>query len=79
MKEAPVDKAEYDVLVYHDVRYLGVKEMERSTMHAKQVVLTGNMAWGARSFAKRWYADRGIPVHDVRDQGAFAMTVQRDR
>lgn len=78
LKEGYKDDDDYDVLVLHDVRYLGAKEMVRASLHAKQVVLTGNMAWGARSFAKRWYSERGIPVHDVRDQGAFVMSVRQN-
>jgi ComEC/Rec2-related protein len=75
LKEGLLENDAFDVLVLHDVRYLGPRELEGVVLQAKQVVLTGNMAWGARSFAKRWYTDRGIPVHDVRDQGAFVMTV----
>jgi len=76
LKEAPKDKDECDVLVLHDIRYLGAEELERSSIRAKQVVLIGNMGWGARSIAKRWFAEHGVPVHDVRDQGAFVLTVQ---
>ncbi len=77
LKRGSADDDRYDVLVLHDIRYLGAKELERSSLNAKQIVLAGDMTWGARAFAKRWFVGHGMPVHDIREEGSFVLSAQR--
>jgi len=62
-----------DVLVIHDLRYISEEVLGNISQHAKQVVLAGDLAWKARAFAKKWCGEHALPVHDVRDQGAFIL------
>lgn len=62
-----------DVLVIHDVRYLSARELDLLATGTSRVVLAGGLAWRTRSFVRRWCLERGIPCHDVRDQGAFHL------
>jgi competence protein ComEC len=64
---------ETDVLVIHDLRYVAEGQLAAAAMGSTQVVLAGSLSWKSRKFIQRWCADRGIPVHDVRDQGAFKL------
>lgn len=66
-----VDQYPVDVLVIYNMRYLDEEVLESLALHAEQVVLAGEMAWKARAFAKEWCAEHALPLHDVRDQGAF--------
>lgn len=60
-----------DILVLHDLRHLGAADLEVLATGAYHVVLAGGLPWKLRAFVQRWCAERAIPCHDVRDQGAF--------
>lgn len=62
-----------DVLVIHDLRYISEELLGNIAQRTRQVVLAGEMAWKARAFTKKWCGEHGLPVHDVRDQGAFIL------
>lgn len=62
-----------DVLVIHDLRYLGEERLEELANGAGQVVLAGNIGWKTRTVIQKWCAARSLPCHDVRDQGAFIL------
>lgn len=60
-----------DVLVLHDLAYLGAADLEELAVGPGHVVLAGGLPWKLRRFVQRWCAERNIHCHDVRDQGAF--------
>ncbi|MGV3638171.1 MAG: ComEC/Rec2 family competence protein, partial [Flavobacteriales bacterium] len=62
-----------DVVVLHDLRYLGDGELEALATGTGQVVLAGGLPWKLRAFVRKWCTARGIPCHDVRDHGAFVL------
>ena len=62
-----------DVLVVHNLRYLGEAELEAMATGTKHVVLAGGLPWKLRAFVRKWCTARGIPCHDVRDHGAFVL------
>lgn len=62
-----------DVLVLHDLRYLSEEDVEVLASGVDQVVLAGGLTWKLRAFVEQWCQARGIPCHDVRDQGAFVV------
>ena len=62
-----------DVLVIHDLRYISEETLGNIAQHTRHVVLAGEMAWKARAFTKKWCGEHALPVHDVRDQGAFVL------
>ncbi|MCB0770098.1 MAG: ComEC/Rec2 family competence protein [Flavobacteriales bacterium] len=62
-----------DVLVVHDLRYVEEDQLAAAAVGSVQVVLAGSLSWKSRRFIQRWCSERDIPVHDVRDRGAFRL------
>ena len=62
-----------DVIVLHDMRFLGEEELVQLASGAGRVVLAGGLPWKLRNFVQRWCTARNIPCHDVREQGAFVL------
>ena len=38
---------------------------------AECIVLSAELRWGIRNALRRWCTEQGVPLHDMRDQGAF--------
>lgn len=70
---APPTSIRSDVLVVHDLRFLGEAELEAMATGTGHLVLAGGLPWKLRSFVRKWCTARGIPCHDVRDHGAFVL------
>lgn len=61
------------MLVIDDLRYISEETLGNIAQHTRHVVLAGEMAWKARAFTGKWCGEHALPVHDVRDQGAFIL------
>jgi hypothetical protein len=63
----------FDAMVVSGTAYLSDAEIERLLSMADQLVLAGDLRWKLRSRLVDQCAVRGVPCHDVREQGAFIL------
>lgn len=63
----------FDAVVVSGARYLSDVEIERLVSMADHVVLAGDLRWKLRSRLVDHCTARGVPCHDVREQGAFIL------
>lgn len=65
--------APWDAVVFHDVRYLPQAQLERMVGAARHLVLANGVARKLRQRIQETGGTYGVPVHDVRGQGAFIL------
>ncbi|MCW5897804.1 MAG: ComEC/Rec2 family competence protein [Flavobacteriales bacterium] len=63
-----------DAVVVDRRRWLDEADLETIATMADRLVLGGELPWRVRDKALRWCTEHGVPVHDVRGQGAFVLT-----
>ncbi len=66
-------RRDLDAVVVHARRWLDDDDLEKIASMATHVVLAGDLSFRTRLEARRWCEERGVPVHDVRDSGAFVL------
>ncbi|MEZ4739286.1 MAG: ComEC/Rec2 family competence protein [Flavobacteriales bacterium] len=62
-----------DVLVVHDLRYLGEEDLALAANGVEQIVLAGKLGRKTRGSIRTWGENHGVAVHDIRDEGAFVL------
>jgi hypothetical protein len=62
-----------DVIVFHALPGIDRERARSLLAEARQVVLAARVGYQARSVIKELCSAQAIPVHDVRDHGAFVL------
>lgn len=67
----------WDALVFHDVRFIEPVQLDQMAASSGRWVLANGIGRRARERILAMAAERGIPVHDLREQGAFILEHSR--
>ena len=69
----PSDSTYFDALLVHRLTHMSGRDMDAVIPLARHVVLCGGLSWKVRGAMMDACLAAGIPVHDVRSQGAFVL------
>ncbi len=73
LSDAPILTHNLDALIVHDLERLDTLALSGLEHKTDQLVLAGKLRWRHRQQLRSWALRNALPVHDVRDDGAYLL------